>query len=345
MIKEVEKALDQFQPNEPESGDESPSTPLPIRDIAELITQPDFQDLIEDIRKVRPEINTDLWLDLVERFEQEGAPEQDENVQEEAENVVEEVENIQDDVDNVQEEVEDIQDDVDNVQQEADNNVEDAADAAADTTQAEIDQLREMLEAYIEAQAEAAEQGRIEENPPTETVPEQNPTVQDPTVESPAGQNGNPSPENPGEGVIKEIVDPLAGDDLINSQRGRGRHRGGAGADEFRFDTFDKFGRKGADKILDFNAQEGDFLSVSEFALPGLDAQTGRIDLATASNKRELRAMSKEGHDFIYFEKKGGLFYDGNGSDKGFGSKSEGGLMAVLRGKPDFTGDDLQVLA
>ena len=114
MIKEVEKALDQFQPNKPESGN-----PFPIQDIYERITQPDFQDLIETIRKARPEINTDLWLDLVERVDQEEAPEQNENVQEEADNVVEDVENIQDDVDNVQEEVEDIQDDVDNVQQEA----------------------------------------------------------------------------------------------------------------------------------------------------------------------------------------------------------------------------------
>ena len=318
MIKDIESIIEKLQPNEPESGNGSPDVQFPITDILEQITQPNIQEIIEEVRKVRPEINPDIWVNLVEQLE-------------EAENVEEDVENVQDEVDNVQ--------------QEADNNVEDGVDAATDAIKAEIDELREVLEAYIEAQAEAAEQGQVEGNSPTETLPEQNPTVEDPTVDSPTGQNGNPSPENPGEGDIKEIVDPLAGDDLINSVRGRGRHRGGAGADEFRFDTFDKFGKARADKIVDFNSQEGDFLSVSEFALPGLDAQTGRIDFATASNGRQLRRMSKEGHDFIYFEKKGRLFYDGNGSDKGFGSKNEGGLMAILQGKPEFTGDDLQVLA
>ena len=121
--------------------------------------------------------------------------------------------------------------------------------------------------------------------------------------------------------------------------------RGGFGADEFRFDSFDRFGKRGRDKIFDFNAQEGDFISVSEVALPRLESEAGEIDLAIATSRREMRQLSREGHDFVYFEKKGRLFFDGNGDNRGFGSKNQGGLMAVLQGKPELTSDDIQILA
>ena len=56
--------------------------------------------------------------------------------------------------------------------------------------------------------------------------------------------------------------------------------------------------------------------------------------LAIAESKKELKQLAKDDHEVIYFEPKGELYVDGNGSDKGFGGKSDGGLIAEL---PDNT--------
>jgi len=52
--------------------------------------------------------------------------------------------------------------------------------------------------------------------------------------------------------------------------------------------------------------------------------------LAIAESKKELKQLAKDDHELIYFEPKGELYVDGNGSDKGFGGKSDGGLIAEL---------------
>ena len=55
--------------------------------------------------------------------------------------------------------------------------------------------------------------------------------------------------------------------------------------------------------------------------------------------------LSKDDYDFVYYEKKGRLFFNGNGSDRRWGDANEGGLVAILKGKPDLTGDDFTLLA
>ena len=52
--------------------------------------------------------------------------------------------------------------------------------------------------------------------------------------------------------------------------------------------------------------------------------------LAIAESKKELKELAKDDHELIYFEPKGELYVDGNDSDKGFGGKSDGGLIAEL---------------
>ena len=59
----------------------------------------------------------------------------------------------------------------------------------------------------------------------------------------------------------------------------------------------------------------------------------------------ELKQFSKEDYDFVYFEKKGLLFFDGNGAEKNWGNSSEGGLVAILKGKPELTAEDITLLA
>ena len=51
-----------------------------------------------------------------------------------------------------------------------------------------------------------------------------------------------------------------------------------------------------------------------------------------------------ENIDLIYFEKKGQLFLNANGAERGFGNKQEGGLLAVLKGGPSLTAANIEII-
>ena len=140
-----------------------------------------------------------------------------------------------------------------------------------------------------------------------------------------------------------DTIDPLDGDSIINSVRGQGKLIGGVGPDEFAFDIYDKFNKQSADQIINFNSLEGDFLSFTEFAVPKLSGKNS-VRFATALNKKQLQSRSKQGYDFVYYEKKGRLYFDGNGLEKNWGNENEGGLVAILNGKPELTANDIVLL-
>ena len=104
------------------------------------------------------------------------------------------------------------------------------------------------------------------------------------------------------------------------------------------------FTKKGADKIIGFNSSQGDSIVISPDAFPALQSSSV-INFASTNKKKKLKLLSKQDYDFVYFEKKGRLYFDGNGSNKNWGNKDEGGLVAVLKGKPELTVDDFTVLA
>jgi len=133
----------------------------------------------------------------------------------------------------------------------------------------------------------------------------------------------------------------LKGDNIICSIRGKGKLRGGEGADEFLFDIFDYFSKKQADKIIDFNSQEGDFLNFTHCALGSIGNQP--ISFTTADSKQNLKSLSKKDYDFVYFQKKGRLFWDSNGDTKNWGNSSEGGLIAILKGSPELSAESVSV--
>ena len=54
---------------------------------------------------------------------------------------------------------------------------------------------------------------------------------------------------------------------------------------------------------------------------------------------------SKDDYNFVYFEKNGSLYLNGNGAEKNWGNSSEGGLIAILKGNPVLTADDITLLA
>ena len=131
-----------------------------------------------------------------------------------------------------------------------------------------------------------------------------------------------------------ERINGTDDDDIIGSGPGRNRLVGLEGSDNFVFSEEDKFKKKHADQIVDFNSQQGDRLVVSSDALPGLKDPT----FAAASSKRDLKALAKEVVDLIYFEKKGYLFFNANDDGRGMG---DGGLFAILKNKPDLVQDDI----
>jgi hypothetical protein len=133
-------------------------------------------------------------------------------------------------------------------------------------------------------------------------------------------------------------------DSIIESVLGKGKLKGTTGADAFTFDSFEAFTKKSADKIIGFNASQGDTIAVGPNAFPSLQGVSD-ISFASTRSKKEFKQMSKEDYDFVYFEKKGRLYFDGNGAEKNWGNSSEGGLVAILKGKPELTAEDITLLA
>ena len=73
-----------------------------------------------------------------------------------------------------------------------------------------------------------------------------------------------------------------------------------------------------------------------------IDSGSFAVDIsatfAAGKNKKAVKKLAQQDFDFLYDQKKGGLYFNENGSDKGFG---EGGIIAILKGAPDLTSDNI----
>ena len=112
--------------------------------------------------------------------------------------------------------------------------------------------------------------------------------------------------------------------------------KGGGGSDGFLFSA-KVFGRKEADKILDFNSDEDDSILVDKEVFD-LGEQ---IKLKTVASRKALRKASKTNNPFVYYEKKGFLYFNENGKESGWG---DGGLLAILQGKPELGAFDFTIV-
>ena len=98
-----------------------------------------------------------------------------------------------------------------------------------------------------------------------------------------------------------------------------------------------KFNKKSADKIINFDPSI-DTLEIDTDSF-GIDSSAS---FATGKNKKTVKKkLAKQDFDFLYDEKKGGLYFNENGADKGFG---EGGIIAILKGAPDLTSGNLEFI-
>ena len=95
-----------------------------------------------------------------------------------------------------------------------------------------------------------------------------------------------------------------------------------------------KFNKKSADEITNFNS----FTDTLE-----IDTNSFGIDIsatfASGKNKKAIKKLAKQDFDFLYDQKKGGLYFNENGADKGFG---DGGIIAILKGAPDLSFGNLE---
>ena len=119
-----------------------------------------------------------------------------------------------------------------------------------------------------------------------------------------------PEPEPIPELELEQTPEPEPYDSIIESVRGKGKLKGTNSADAFTFDSFDIFTKKAADKIIGFDASEGDTIAVSAVAFPGLEGASS-ISFASTNSIKKLRQLSRDDIDFVYFEKKGQLYFDG----------------------------------
>ena len=96
-----------------------------------------------------------------------------------------------------------------------------------------------------------------------------------------------------------------------------------------------KFNKKSADKITNFNPST-DTLEIDATSF-GIGSSA---TFASSKNKKAVKKkLAQQDFDFLYDEKKGGLYFNENGADKGFG---DGGIIAILKGAPDLTSDNLE---
>ena len=98
-----------------------------------------------------------------------------------------------------------------------------------------------------------------------------------------------------------------------------------------------KFTVKNIDKITNFNPS----IDTLEIDTESFGIDSSATFAAGKSKKAVKKKLAKQDFDFLYDEKKGGLYFNENGADKGFG---DGGIIAILKGAPDLTSDNLEFI-
>ena len=124
-------------------------------------------------------------------------------------------------------------------------------------------------------------------------------------------------------------------DSVVSSSLGDNLAQGEVGVNNIKLSAPNKFKAKKVDKIMNFNSI-ADILEVaSDSFLVDITAT-----FASGKNQKEVKSvLAKQDFDFLYDQKKGGLYFNENGADKGFG---DGGIIAILKGAPDLNSDNLE---
>ena len=94
-----------------------------------------------------------------------------------------------------------------------------------------------------------------------------------------------------------------------------------------------KYNNKSADKITNFHpSSEKIAIKVKGFGIKDSPS------FKPAKNRKEVKKLAKKDIDFLYDQKKGGLYFNENGAEGGFG---DGGIVAILKGAPEIASEHL----
>lgn len=134
--------------------------------------------------------------------------------------------------------------------------------------------------------------------------------------------------------------DMITGSDrseLLAGREGPDEMSGRGGPNAFLFEIPDQFGPKNTDLITDFSPGDGDTMWISRKAFSGLR----KIKFATVSSKRNTKKASTSKNNFIYNEQSGLIYYNENGTGKGWG---DGGEFVQLLGAPEISKMDFVIV-
>ena len=135
----------------------------------------------------------------------------------------------------------------------------------------------------------------------------------------------------------KDKITGTSDGEVLAGMKGKDVLKGGKGADGFLFNQPGGFGNKHVDQVKDFDSDEGDSILLDQ-ELFGLGK---KIKLKSYGSKNKVKKAAKSKNDFVYDEKKGLLYFNENGKQKGWG---DGGLFAKLQGAPELGADDFTIV-
>ena len=135
----------------------------------------------------------------------------------------------------------------------------------------------------------------------------------------------------------KDKIIGSSNDEILAGREGGDILKGGSGSDGFLFQNPEGFGKKAAIKIKDYNPDEGDTLLIDK----NIFDFGKKINVKTVTGKKASQRASKSNKDYIFNEKKGILFFNEDGKNKGWG---EGGLFAKLPGVTELGVDDFTIV-
>ena len=128
----------------------------------------------------------------------------------------------------------------------------------------------------------------------------------------------------------RELVNGTGDDDLIGADAVEIASSDVPAADNFLFDEAEGgCGRRQADVISDFDVEQGDRILLDSAAFEGDGV------VSVAESRRDFRQLRESGDcDFIYFQPRGGLYYNENGEESGFGMVACWRRSKALRNSP-----------
>ena len=135
----------------------------------------------------------------------------------------------------------------------------------------------------------------------------------------------------------KDKITGTSDGEVLAGMKGKDVLEGGKGADGFFFNQPGSFGNKHVDQIKDFDSYERDSILVDQDVF-GLGKQ---IKLKSYGSKNKVKEAAESKNVFVYDKKKGLLYFNENGKQKGWG---DGGLFAKLQGAPELGADDFTVV-